>query len=745
MSRPLVPILVGIVILSAYGCGESIPSSNDDPRVLDGHAQMLSMLRLIDEQAADWHPYQGDAELRSYRSDLAGMLQDATDNDRIQLLVRGGSLELAQGEIENAIKTLTEACERLKATSEQISDQVAEDAYFGLAVAHLRRGESENCIHCQTGESCLLPIRGAGIHEQQSGSRGAIEYFRVVLQLNPEHRAARWLLNVACMTVGEYPQQVPEEFLIPPDVFESQHEFPRFANVATDLGLNTFSLCGGVIIDDFDGDGYLDIVTSTWHTSGQLCCFGNNRDGTFTDRTDAAGFKGMHGGLNLIQADYDNDGDLDILVLRGAWLNEAGCHPNSLLRNDGRGSFRDVTFLVGLGEEMFPTQTAAWADYDNDGDLDLYVGNEGYRCQLFQNDGGRFRDVAKSAGVTNGLIAKGAVWGDCNGDRFPDLYVSNLNGQNRLYRNNHDGTFSDVAQEAGVADPESSFPCWFWDFNNDGALDLFVSSYQIGMDYFVADYLHLPHDGQRDHLYQGDGRGGFRNVAEKAGVARVTLAMGSNFGDLDNDGFPDFYLGTGYPAYEGLMPNRMYHNLAGNGFVEVSEAGGFGHLQKGHGVAFSDLDNDGDQEVFIELGGAFPGDGFGNALFENPGFGNHWLNVRLIGTKSNRSAIGARVRAEFSESGTTRSVYQWVDSGGSFGAKPLRREIGLGQAAVVDLLEVFWPTTGKTQRFKNIAVDQFIEITEGESSIRRLNLKAAGFRRRPADTTPTNPVTSPRS
>ena len=157
--------------------------------------------------------------------------------------------------------------------------------------------------------------------------------------------------------------------------------------------------------------------------------------------------------------------------------------------------------------------------------------------------------------------------------------------------------------------------------------------------------------------------------------------MAGNFGDLDNDGYLDFYLGTGYPDYEALMPNVMYRNRRGTGFADVTSAGGFGHLQKGHGIAFADLDNDGDQDVFEQMGGFLPGDKYFNVAFENPGFGNHWIGVELVGVRSNRSAIGARIRAEVVENGRRRSIYKHVNSGGSFGANPLRQTIGLGEAS----------------------------------------------------------------
>ncbi len=363
------------------------------------------------------------------------------------------------------------------------------------------------------------------------------------------------------------------------------------------------------IADDFDNDGYLDLVVSPWDPAGQLQWFRNQQDGTFVDCTQDAGLAGLCGGLNLIQADYDNDGDLDIFVLRGAWLGRAGRHPNSLLRNNGDRTFTDVTLAVGM-DDYFPTQTAAWADYDNDGDLDLFVGNESdddlaARCQLYRNAGdGTFRDVAIEARVTNDRFTKAVVWGDYDGDRYPDLYVSNHRGFNRLYHNEQDGTFRDVATEAGVARPEGSFPAWFWDFDNDGHLDLYVSAYTATVGDLAAYYLGRESAAERSCLYRGDGRGGFVDRAAACGLDRPDATMGSNFGDLDNDGFLDFYLGTGYPDYKNLMPSVMYLNRAGSQFVDITSAAGFGHLQKGHAVVFADFDNDGDQDVFEQMGGA---------------------------------------------------------------------------------------------------------------------------------------------
>jgi hypothetical protein len=434
----------------------------------------------------------------------------------------------------------------------------------------------------------------------------------------------------------------------------------------------------------------------------------------------------------MVQADYDNDGDVDVLVLRGAWLDDYGRHPNSLLQNDGKARFRDVTFDAGLGEVHYPTQTAAWADHDLDGDLDLYIGNERYPGQLFENDGhGSFTDIAERAGVQNLLLAKGCTWGDFDQDRWPDLYVSNFPGANRLYRNNHDGTFTDVAAELGVTEPVHSFPTWFWDYDNDGLLDLYVSSYEFGVQHVAADYLNQPITCEPDRLYHGLPGGRFEEVAAQSGLKRVTLPMGSNFGDVNNDGFLDFYLGTGYIDYEGLMPNLLFVNRGGRTFQDVTFAAGMGHLQKGHGVVFADLDNDGDQDVFEKMGGALPGDAFQNLLFENPGADGHWIGVRLVGRRSNRSAIGARIHIVVGPEDARRDVYRWVNSGGSFGANPLRQHIGLGDAERIESLEVYWPTTDQVQVWRDLAADQWIEITEAEEEYRtialqRLKLSAPG-------------------
>jgi hypothetical protein len=683
---------------------------------------MLDLLRDIRDRAPRDHFWLGDEQARPLRARLAELRADQDDFTRFELYLKLGEAEQRLGREEEAIEYLSKAYDLLPAVERDLDEGVVPRTLFSLGVAHMRRGETQNCSMGFSPDSCLLPIRGSGIHTYQEGSRNAIRYFLEALahakQGTEGYFSAIWLLNIAYMTVGGYPDEVPKQYRIPPSAFESEERFPVFTNVAHGAGLDTFNLSGGVVAEDFDQDGYLDLLVSTYDPAGQLRLFINNKDGTFSDRGTEAGLTGLFGGLNMVQGDYDNDGDPDVLVLRGAWMGKSGRHPRSLLRNQGDGTFTDVTFDVGLSELYAPSQTASWADYDNDGDIDLYIGNESSQdlavpCQLLVNRGdGTFEDVAEAAGVTNERWAKGVVWGDYDADRFPDIYVSNLDGDNRLYRNDRDGSFTDVAPGLGVTRPKTSFPVWFWDFDNDGNLDIYVAAYNAGIEDLAASYLGLPHEADLAALYRGDGQGGFQEVARERNLTRPSAPMGANFGDLDNDGYLDFYLGTGYPPYYALMPNLAYHNRAGERFADVTAAGRFGNLQKGHAVIFVDFDDDGDQDVFEQMGGALGGDRFFNALYENPGFGNHFLVVELAGVQSNRSAIGARIRVQIREGAKSRSIYKHVNSGGSFGANSFRQTIGLGKADAIEILEIYWPTSDRTQTFREVPLDGLVRVLE---------------------------------
>ena len=692
---------------------------------------MVELLQQIIERTPNESLYLGDAKVRAMRARVRALGPDAPDYVRFEAYLKLGEEEQYVGREQEAIDYLERAHALLPGLERDLAPNWLGRLKFALAVAYLRHGETVNCALHPAPESCLLPIRGSGVHIITEPSERAIEFFGDVLRHDPEDSRAyltsRWLLNIAYMTLGRYPDDVPEDYLIPDSAFASDVPFPRFPNVAAEAGVATFSLSGSVVVEDFDEDGFLDLLVSSYDPSEQLRLFVNNEDGTFTDVTLTSGLLGIYGGLNMVQADYDNDGDMDVLVLRGAWLGEGGRHPNSLLRNNGDGTFTDVTFEAGLGDVHLPTQTAVWADFDNDGDTDLYIGNEANEtlnglCQLFENRGdGRFVDIAPRAQVTNGRFTKSVTVGDYDGDRYPDIYLSNLDGANRLYHNNRDGTFADVADSLGLTGPTRSFPAWFWDYDNDGVLDIFVSGYDALVEDLTQSYVGEAFDAELPRLYRGDGHGGFVDVASATGLTRPSAPMGANFGDVDGDGFLDFYLGTGYPPYHALMPNLMYLNRQGKDFADVTTAGGFGHLQKGHGVAFADVDNDGDEDVFEQMGGALAGDKYMDALYQNPGFGHHYLVVQLFGKDSNRAAIGARIRVDIVTAEGTRSIYKHVNSGATFGANSIRRQlVGLGNAERIERLEVYWPTTDHIQTFEDVPLDRTVQIQEQAKDFRLL-------------------------
>jgi hypothetical protein len=633
---------------------------------------------------------------------------------------------LRVGEPVESIRLLTDAREiaRVRRLPASLRLQLTKE----LGLANLRLGEQTNCVGYHGPASCLLPIRGAGIHQDKTGALAAMKNFTEYLSEKPDDVLVRWLLNLAAMTAGQFPDGVPAAFRIDPKVFTSAYDIKRFPDVAMKVGLEIMDSSGGAIIDDFDDDGLLDVVTSTINPCGSMHFFHNLGSGQFEDRTARAGLDVERGGLNVIHADYDNDGRPDLLVLRGGWFGSDGRVRMSLLHNDGDGTFTDVTEAAGLARPAYPTQTAAWADYDNDGYLDLYVGSEAddngiaYPSRLYHNNGdGTFTNVAEKAGVENFLMAKGVAWGDYDGDGYPDLYVSNI-GPNRLYHNNGDGTFTDVAVEAGVVEPVGrSFPTWFFDYDNDGRLDLFVADYSASVADVVGIYFGRPPTAAHPRLYHNEGGGKFRDVSVEVGLTAPSLPMGSNFGDLDNDGWLDLYLGTGLPSFESLMPNLMYRNVEGKRFVDVSFSGGFAHLQKGHGVSFADIDNDGDQDVFEQMGGAYPGDAYSSVLYENPGHGNSWVTLKLVGTRSNRNAIGARIQVTVRTKSGLRAIHRAVGSVASFGGSPFRQEIGLGPAAEIQEIEVFWPTSRTTQVFRGVAPNRFYEIREGAKTLRTLS------------------------
>ena len=709
-----------IVALAGFGCAEA--PSGGEPETSSVRPEFEAVAAKL--RSGD-NPYIGIARF--------GQLRQQVKNAALPLPAAVGARvafsreALKHGRVDEAVARVEEAFQMAQRAG--ANPQMLAPLRRARALSNLRAAEVENCVKRHNRDCCIFPLAGGGVHTVDEPVRRAAADYHALLELDPSDLGVRWLFNLCHQALGDWPEGVPAAWLVPPAAFASGYDIGRFTDIAPELGVDANNLCGGAVVEDFDGDGDLDIATSTFDVRGPLLLYRSEDDGSFTDASDEARTSEQLGGLNIISGDYDSDGDVDLLVLRGAWLLDDGRIRNSLLENDGSGVFRDVTRTAGLALPAAPTQAACWGDYDNDGDLDLFVGNESrvrtrgdgdYPSQLWRNEGdGTFVEVAEAAGVRNNAFCKGACWGDYDNDGDIDLYLSNIKS-NRLLQNQGDGTFRGVARAAGVALQHRTFATWFFDYDNDGWLDLFVTSYDATLSDVCADHLGQGFDAHPPSLFHNRGDGTFEDVALTHGLNHAWLPMGANFGDLDNDGWLDVYLATGDPKYESLVPNAMLRNDAGRGFQDVTTSGGFGHLQKGHGVSFADIDSDGDQDIYHQLGGFYPGDGFHNALFQNPGHGNHFLVLELRGVESHTSGSGARVEVRVEGPEGERSIHRAPGCVSSFGGSPSRLEIGLGDAERVVSLEIRWPVSGETDSYSEVPMDARVRATEGGTSLERL-------------------------
>jgi len=725
-------ILAGILVC-AFG---SVAYRYTEPAY---HQQMIQLLRQLEKRNTNMaNPFNPESKLAHCDS----MLSMPDNSKNIYLLASKAQLLLKTGQEEESVDTYENLIGQMD--FDGLSEMLPH-----MAIAYMRLGERSNCMLNHNGSSCIFPIKDAGVHRIKTGSSKAIEVYKTILKGDPADLSSRWLLNVAYMTLGTYPKSVPKEFLIPGLDSDTAFKVKPFTDMAADLGLNINGRAGGVIVDDFNNDGYLDIVTSGWDLADPMHYFQNNKDGTFTDLTEQSGLKGITGGLNIQQTDYNNDGNVDIFILRGGWNTQGfGNQPPSLLKNNGDGTFIDVTIPSGL-LYFHPTQAAVWADFNNDGWLDVFIGTENsggndkgglHTAMLYiNNHDGTFTNVTQNAHCEIVGYVKGVTAADYNNDGWPDIFISTMDGNKYLLKNKgipgKNVQFTDVTKKAGLdKNKEPTFTTWFYDYNNDGWPDILVADYNhqnrpLGF-YAAAEAMGQPVPLAGNlFLYRNNQDGTFTNVTNQVGLNKVVYSMGANFGDIDNDGYPDMYFGTGNPDFKSLVPNKLFRNIGGKMFADVTTSSRTGNLQKGHGVAFADLRNTGIQDIFIEMGGAFKGDSYTSSLYVNPGqTDNNWISLKLEGLKANKAAIGSHIKLTFTENGVQRSVYKDVNSGGSFGSSPLRQEIGIGQAKSIDDIEIKWAGSQTVQHLKNVMPNQFLHITEGNDQAEVIHLNKLTFK-----------------
>jgi hypothetical protein len=528
---------------------------------------------------------------------------------------------------------------------------------------------------------------------------------------------------------------------------------PIFRDIAAQAGLTVShissrekyyvieSMSGGIGLFDCDNDGKLDIVMVNGSTVDRykqsggdplVTLWHQDADLKFTDITAKAGLTRKGWGMGVAVADFDNDGNLDLFV--------TGYGGNALYRNKGNCTFEDVTDKAGVRGGGFSTG-AAWADYDRDGNVDLFVsryvhvdidnlpafgstkfcqfkgapvqcgpwGMEGETDLLYRNRGdGTFEEVSKKAGVDDRekYYGLGATWGDYDNDGWPDLFVADDATPNHLYRNNHDGTFTDNAMVGGIAlnsegQALGSMGVTWGDYDHSGRLSMFITEF--------AD--------QPNTLYR-NGSQGFEDVAMQSHLGQPSLPLvgwGTSFFDMDNDGWLDLFAANGhvYPQMDNVKgsaayaePMLLHRNLRNGTFEEVSQGAGLADmpLKSRRGAAFGDIANNGNIDIVVLNVGEPP-----SLLLNTNKISNHHVLFSLIGTKSNRAAIGARVTIR--AAGMTQ--FDEVRGGGSYlSQNDLRLHFGLGSATKIDLVEVRWPT-GKTKTFKDVAGDKIYTIVEG--------------------------------
>jgi hypothetical protein len=508
------------------------------------------------------------------------------------------------------------------------------------------------------------------------------------------------------------------------------------------------SMSGGVALFDYDRDGWLDIYITNSLTvetvnnpkSSRSALYHNNGDGTFTDVTEKSGLGYPGWAMGVTTGDYDADGWPDVYV--------TCLGPNHLYHNNGDGTFTDVTQKTGVDDARWSTG-AAFGDYDNDGNIDLFVANyvdfhlkdlpefgKGKFCQyrgtpvqcgprglpgagdsLFHNNGdGSFTDVSKKAGVSDpdGRFGMSALWTDLDGDGWMDLYVANDSGPNFLYKNNRDGTFKEIGLLSGCAvredgSEQGSMGIAIGDYNHDGLLDIFIANFS----------------DEPKTLYRQEKGLFFDDVSFASKIAQVSIpyvGWGADFIDFDNDGWVDLMEVNGhvYPQMDNASASTTYtqrillfHNERNGTFAEVAASCGDALMLRrvSRGAAFGDIDNDGDVDVVINNL-----DGAPVVLRNDGGNSNNWISIKTVGAKKNRDALGALVKVTADNLVQLREVY----SGGSYiSQNDTRLHFGLGKKNRIDSIEIRWPSGGKTEVFRDVAVNQFLVIEEGKGIVKR--------------------------
>ena len=574
------------------------------------------------------------------------------------------------------------------------------------AVLHLTeaaRSSSDAAIQSTAWHEAAVASYYSGAYET------AIRQDSAALDANPDNAPARYWGWLAAQRLGGYPEWVPAANRMEMKTGWG-HTALQYEEISQRVGLDKTSGGRGIAIFDYNNDGLLDVAVACAH--GGLSLYRNNGDGTFTDVSGESGVYWGTNGFGISAGDYLNSGYPALCVVRMGFFGGMV----ELWRNNGDGTFTDVSVESGVSC-WSPSFTCSWCDYDRDGSLDLFIcSNSGgifdrrIPHRLFHNNGdGTFTEVAAQAGIASRWPAIGHSWGDYNNDGYPDLFISNTIGEPQLFRNNGDGTFTDITAQSGLNVPVLAFNAQFVDIDDDGWLDIVQYTWGPHEDtVYSMRFGDTAPNGHPTRVFRNNRDGTFTLISRELGLTECWGSMSGNTADLNNDGQQEIGLGNGGPLVDRIEPVVIYERSGGQ-FQNVTYSAGLPPVGKGHGLNFADLFNDGRLIMLCAVGGAFPGDLSTMSVFAPKRRTGNYLGVWLTGTKSNRGAIGARLKL----TAGGRSQYRVVNNGSNFGCLPPQQHFGLGELTSVEELEVWWPS-GLTERFEDLPVNTRVFVTEGE-------------------------------
>ncbi len=537
---------------------------------------------------------------------------------------------------------------------------------------------------------------------------GAVRDGCECLERYPSHEEARYWLWLSARELGGYPDEVPAAARM--QAVDGFHPpSVELEDVTAELGLDKISGGRGIAVFDAHGDGRLDVVVAGAHSGCSL--FRNEGGGRFTDVSTGSGLDRCVYGFALAAGDYDNDGNIDLYISSLGFYDGCG----ALMRNNGDGTFTDVTDEAGV-RTWGPGFVATWVDYDNDGHLDLFLANNqgGFfdpkrKNRLFHNNGdGTFTDVTDEAGLWTPWSTIGATWGDFHNCGLPDLFVSGL-GRPQLFRNNGDGSFADVSAAAGIDRPAIGSVSMACDVDDDGWLDIVQTTYSRPREAIhTLRHGSGPPDGTPLRVWRNNRDGSFTNIAPELGITGCWGTMSAAMADVGNSGCQDLFLGNGDPRMDRTEAALWLEN-DGRRFHNVTFAAGLPPTGKGHGVVMADLLGDGRVHLLVANGGLYPGDLQTTAVYRPRTRPGNYLTVRLRGTVSNRDAIGARLILRAGG----REQHRLVSVGSGFGCPPTEQHFGLADVDRVETLDIRWPS-GRSQRVETPPVNTTIYVVEGE-------------------------------